>query len=269
MAIDADGNIVVAGYSIQGSATGYDFALAQYNADGTLDTTFGTGGKVTTDFTGGSDGANGLAIQADGKIVVAGHSSRSDVTGQDFALARYNTDGSLDANFDGDGKVVTHIGPPTADLGSDVVALQTGGKILVTGYSYQSTQDQNFALAQYNADGTLDTTFGTGGKVTTDFTGGSDEANGLAIQADGKIIVVGRSYRGDVTNYDFALARYNIDGSLDTSFGTDGKVTTDFAGGSDEVTGVAIQGDGQIVVAGCSFQGSPTGYDFALARYNQ
>ena len=254
-AVQADGKIVVAGTTyVTGSSTDSDFAVARYNSDGSLDTSFGTGGRVVTDlfrYQSGDnwpsdDQAQAVAIQTDGKILVAGYSYQvtyQGTQGWDFAIVRYNSDGTLDTSF-GVG------GTATADLGSvnDYaygIAVDAAGKLVLAGCS-----GHDFGVARFNSDGSLDTDFDDDGRVITDVTGGSDDANGLAIQADGKIVVAGRSYRGDVTGYDFALARYNIDGSLDTSFGTDGKVTTDFAGGSDEVTGVAIQGDGQIVVAG-------------------
>jgi uncharacterized delta-60 repeat protein len=120
---------------------------------------------------------------------------------------------------------------------------------------------EDFALVRYNANGSLDTDFGTGGKVTTDIGSDDDSANSVAIQADGKILAAGYSYGN---NTDFALARYNADGTLDTNFGADGKVTTAI-GGTDVGVSVAIQSDGNIVLAGHSDNGS--NYDFAVARY--
>uniref|UniRef100_A0AAU2K1G8 Calcium-binding protein n=1 Tax=Streptomyces sp. NBC_00049 TaxID=2903617 RepID=A0AAU2K1G8_9ACTN len=239
VAVQPDGKIVTAG--IGGS--GGDFALTRYNTDGTLDTSFDTDGKVTTDFIGAFDQAFDLVLQADGKIVAAGGS------GGDFTLARYNADGSLDTSFDTDGKVTTDVTGSVDQAFS--VALQADGKIVAAGRG-----DSDFGLARYNADGSLDTSFDTDGKVTTDFTGSFDQAFSVAVQADGKIVAAGR---GDS---DFGLARYNADGSLDTSFDTDGKVTTDFTGGADQAFSVALQADGKIVAAG-----GRSG-DFALARYN-
>ena len=207
-------------------------------APGDLDASFSGDGKQTTDF-GDSDHGQAVAIQADGKIVVAGGS------GANFALARYSADGSLDTAFSGDGKVTTE---PGASFYARSVAIQADGKIAVAGGS-----GTDLALARYRADGSLDTAF-SGGTVTTDL-GGSDYAQSLAIQADGRIVVAGSS------GADFALARYRADGSLDTSFSGDGKVTTDL-GGSDQAQTVAIAGGGQIVVAGGS-----DGDKFALARY--
>ncbi|MCI0529632.1 MAG: hypothetical protein L0Y56_19490, partial [Nitrospira sp.] len=198
-------------------------------APGDLDPTFGTGGKAITDF-GGSDQASAIALQANGKIVVAGS---SEIDGfLDFALARYNTDGSLDTSFGTAGKVTTDFGGSNG--GAFAVALQQDGRIVAAGRTFiffGLTSD--FALARYNTDGSLDTSFGTAGKVTTDFGGNNDGVFAVALQADGKIVAVGSSQIG-IMNSDFALARYNPDGSLDSSFGSGGMVTTDFGG--DEYT---------------------------------
>ncbi|WP_351234945.1 calcium-binding protein [Streptomyces sp. NPDC002133] len=257
VAVQADGRIVAAGESFSG-VTFPDFALARYNTDGSLDTTFGTDGKVTTDFTGNIDDAFAVAVQADGRIIAAGRS----VSGfsNNFALARYNTDGSLDTTFDTDGKVTTSFGG-NSDL-AFAVAVQADGRIVAAGESFSGVSN-DFALARYNTDGSLDTTFDTDGKVTTSFGGNSDLASAVAVQADGKIIAAGLN--SSVGTDDFALARYNTDGSLDTTFDTDGKVTTDFAGNLDWARAVAVQADGKIVAAGQSFSGDSL--DFALARY--
>jgi uncharacterized delta-60 repeat protein len=246
VAIQPDGKIVVAGPTVVDGAV--DFGLARYKLDGSLDVSFGTGGKVTTDFSGSQSIATAVAIQRDGKIVVAGLTDAGGVP--DFALARYNPDGSLDPTFGTGGQVTTDFsGGNDQAFG---VAIQSDGKIVVAGVA---TID--FALVRYNPDGSLDTRFGTGGKVTTDFSGDSDHAHGVAIQPDGKIVVAGTAGFAE-----FALARYNTDGTLDTGFRTDGKLTTDFSGGIEQAHGVAIQPDGKIVVVGVA------GEDFALARYN-
>jgi uncharacterized delta-60 repeat protein len=232
------------------------FALARYNPDGTLDTTFGTGGKVTTDFPGGGD-ANALAVQADGKLVAAGSTEFFAV---DFAVARYNPDGSLATSFGTGGQVVTDV--DGTDRAS-ALALQ-GGKLVAGGLSFSATAGTNgdFGLVRYNPDGTLDTSFGAGGRVTTDFVGFTDWAFALAVQG-GKLVAAGRA--GFEGNDDFGLVRYNADGSLDPSFGAGGKVTTDFAraGGSfDEARALVVQGS-KLVAAG---NVGPF-FDFGLARY--
>lgn len=246
VAIQTDGKIVIAGGALG------DFALARYNADGSLDTSFDGDGKLMTDF-GGTGDAHAVAVQSDGKIVAAGGGPG------DFALVRYNADGSLDTTFDGDGKATTDFGG-TSDT-ARAMAIQSDGKILALGDG-----QGNFALARYNADGSLDTTFDTDGKVMTDF-GEYEEGHGVALQADGKIVVVGRV---DVLGVlDFGLARYNADGTLDTTFDGDGKVTTDFGSGNDRAFGVVIQIDGKIVVAGCAGVMCEDDNDHVgLARYN-
>ncbi len=165
-----------------------------------------------------------MALQADGKIVAVGSSGRPSL-GEDFALARYNPNGSLDTSFSGDGKQTTDFGGARrGDRGGDPGERQDrrGGRRRGGG------SDCDFALARYNPNGTLDTTFSGDGKQTTDF-GGFDEARGVAIQANGKI-VAGRHRRRARRAPSFALARYNPNGSLDTSFSGDGKQTTDFGG---------------------------------------
>ncbi len=245
VAIQPDGKIVaVGGTSIA------DFAAVRYNADGTLDTGFGSGGVVTTDF-GGQDRAYAVALSGD-KIIVAGRGN------EDFALARYNADGSLDNTFSGDGKETTDIS--SFDDASDV-AIQPDGKIVAAGVG-----NQNFALARYNPDGTPDTGFGNNGTMTTDF-GGTEAGEDLALQADGKIVVVGSWSMFDPEDpmnrrSGFALARYNPDGALDNAFGDQGKVVTELSqSGGDLGLAVALQADGKIVVSGSA------GGSFALARY--
>ena len=236
VALQPDGKVVVAGYTYNGGNS--DFALARYNADGSLDVTFGSGGLVTTDFAGRADSAYALVVQSNGKLLLAGRAHNG--TDYDFAVARYNADGSLDTSFSADGLV-------TIDLGGSeqarTMAVQTDGKILLTGDS-----NGDFAVVRYNADGSLDASFGTAGVLTTDFAGGTDIAYDLLVQRDGKIVVVGDAYNG--SSHDFALARYDEYGLLDTSFGTGGLVMTDFAGGYDGGYAVALQSDGKIVVAG-------------------
>jgi len=262
--VQADGKILVAGYSHRYDGSGGPgLALARYNTNGSLDTSFSGDGKVTTDFGGygyGYDVGYSVTVQADGKILVAGSSS-----GNDFALARYNVNGSLDTSFDGDGKVTTGFG---GYFGSDYddgysVTVQADGKILVAGSS-GSEGYAFFVLARYNPDGSLDTSFSGDGKVTTDFGGNYDSGYSVTVQADGKILMAGKSagYSGNR----FALARYNSDGSLDTSFSGDGKVTTDFGGNYDSGYSVTVQADGKILVAGTS--AGHNGDRFALARYN-
>src|SRR5215472_13629041 len=256
--VQADGKIVAAGYAnLDG---GESFALARYNSNGTLDTTFGTGGKVGTAFDSGGFSyaqAFSVAVQPDGRIVAAGYTEIGACLFNglqqpcfDVALARYNSNGTLDASFGTGGRVTTDFAAPNDQAES--VAVQPDGRIVVAGAAGRFTnRGFDFALARYNTNGTLDTTFGTSGKVTTDFAGADDvpsEPSAVALQSDGKIVVVGQTLVGGV--YDFALARFTGNGTLDTSFGASGKVTTDFAGGNDLPFSIAAQPDGNIVLAG-------------------
>jgi uncharacterized delta-60 repeat protein len=242
-----DGKIIAVGAD-EGHA-GSNFALARYNANGTLDTSFSGDGRQTSDF-GGFEEARGVALQADGKIVAVG------AAGSYFAIARYNSNGTLDTTFSGDGRQTTNFGGDFDQ--ANAVALQSDGKIVVVG---SGGPDTAFAVARYNPDGSLDPSFsGDGMQTTAIFSPGGAGANGVALQADGKIVAVG--YGG--VSRDFVLARYDPNGSLDTSFSGDGLQTTDF-GGTDVAHGVAIQGDGKIVVVG---RAGGVDFRFALVRYN-
>lgn len=261
IAIQTDGKIVVAGRSttVLGQS---DFSVVRYDSIGNLDNTFNQDGKVTTDFFSWTDGAKSIAIQPDGKIVVAGDCD-SVFTFSDFAVVRYNEDGSLDNSFGVNGKVSTDF-----NISGDFVsalALQSDGKIVVVGTSSNVSENDNFALARYYANGNLDASFGDNGKVTTDFNSTMDIGNAVFIQADGKIVVAGNSK--NATNNDFALARYNMDGSLDSSFGLNGKVTTPIGLFDDVATSVSLQNDGKIVVAGF-YEPDNLYPDFAIVRYN-
>lgn len=266
VAARSDGRIVVAGYSYTST---YDsaFALVRYNADGSLDTTFGGDGKVTTDFGPLTDVANGVAFQPDGKLVAAGYATRDDVSDLDSVLARYNDDGSLDMSFGGGGAVTTDDVSRTQKI--DAIALQSDGRIVAAGFSTSNGSGPNYdiELSRYNADGTLDGSFGVSGKtVPVDF-GGHEFPLSVAIQSDGRYVLAGQSLNVNPSN--FVLFRYTADGSLDTSFGTGGQVVTSFGSGSNYnlASGVAIQSDGKIVAAGEAGV-SASSHNFALARYN-
>jgi uncharacterized delta-60 repeat protein len=217
-------------------------------AAGDLDPSFGENGRVTKGPGAAHSPAaalGGVVRQSDGKLVAAGYS------GRDFAVARYKIDGSLDASFSHDGLKTTDFGGQ--DFGH-ALALQPDGRILVAGRVDESGAN-DWGMARYHADGSLDATFSHDGMKTTDF-GGADSAYRVAIQADGKIVVVGVAHGGD-----FGVARYNADGTLDTTFSGNGLKTTNF-GGFDYADGVAIQADEKIVVGGSA------ALDFAVARYN-
>jgi uncharacterized delta-60 repeat protein len=200
MAIGANGKIVVVG----GNVPDVDkFEVARFNADGTLDTTFGGDGKVTTNMGQGEESATGVAIQANGMVVVAGYTDLPHEAGDTFgpgkfALARYNPDGTLDTTFGGDGKVTTTFSTDATPSG---VAVQGDGRIVAVGGV--GGAGGRFALARYDRNGALDATFGGDGKVTTNFSAEEDVASAVALQTDGKIVAAGKG-RGDR----FAVARY-------------------------------------------------------------
>jgi uncharacterized delta-60 repeat protein len=250
VAIQSDGKIVTAG-----GADPHGFALVRYESDGILDDTFGGDGKVTTVIgDAGAAHANAVAIQSDGKIVAAG---QTQVGSEDrFAVARYNTDGTLDDTFGDDGKVTTQLGIGIIEGKS--VAIQTNGKIVTAGRSFVNGH-YRFALIRYRTDGTLDPTFGGDGTVTTLIGDKASIANAVAIQPNGKIVVGGNKEGGAA----LAVARYLSDGTLDDTFSDDGEATTPL-GSSPEANALALQ-DGKIVLAGyADFNHRPR---FVLARF--
>ena len=236
---------------------------------GTLDPSFGTGGKQMIDFGNSTDIANAVALQADGKLVVAGLTYiDNDYSEEDFAISRHLPDGSLDDTFGTGGKVQTDF-PGLAAVASSVL-VQPDGKILVAGGAFPLfTFLGDVKLARYNPDGSLDASFGVGGIVTTVFPGQGSYAFALALQPDGKIVMAGTdfiNFSSEVSsNTDFALARYNPDGTPDMDFGVAGKATTDFNGGNDDAYAILVQPDGKLVAVGSAITGNF--YDFAAARY--
>jgi len=250
--IQNDGKLIVGGYTY--SSDTHDFALVRYNTDGSLDTSFGTGGIVITDF-GDSDWLWSTAIQVDGKIVIGGYTESLDV--DRFVLARYSIDGTLDQAF-GNGGIVTTEVDSGASYGYSV-AIQPDGKILLAGEAFRANQ-YDFALVRYNSNGSLDNGFGTNGKVLVDI-GFQDKTGSMVVQPDGKIVVAGR----DVS--DFVILRFNIDGTLDSAFGNGGKVITDFGGMSDYAYSVMLQSDGKIIAAGDSNSFGLQQVSFVMARY--
>ena len=231
MAVQPDGKFVVAGTTTSDQYGTEDFLVARFHPNGSLDTSFGDAGKTRLDLLHGVDLANAVALQPDGKIVVAGsvRAWGAQFFTDSFVLVRFNHDGSLDPTFGSGGKVVTNF---FGYQQANAVLVQSDGKIVAAGFASQTNSDgADFALARYNADGSLDLTFDGDGKVITSFSNFPDMIDALALQPDGKIIA-GGTLRLDDNFYagDFALARYNPDGSLDAAFGAGGKVVTDITG---------------------------------------
>jgi uncharacterized delta-60 repeat protein len=248
-ALQSDGKIVVAGSTYNG--TNKDFALVRYKTNGSRDSTFGTNGIVTTSISASQDIAYSVAIQTDGKIVVAG--IRYDGSMYYLVLARYDTNGILDNSFDSDGKVLTYL--PADILGQVGLCIQPDGKIVAV------AGNGDFIVARFNSDGSYDNTFGNAGVVYSDF-GNNEYGKTIAIQSDGKILAAGRS--ADATYMDdFIVARYLSNGALDNTFGTDGKVKINMGSGHESVTSIAIQNNGNIILAG--YTGNPN-TDFAMLQ---
>lgn len=258
--LQPDGRIVVAG---EGGPS-EDFVLARYEADGSLDRSFGEGGIVRTDF-GGRDSALGLVIQRDGKLVAVGCADCGVLSG-DIALARYDAAGVLDPAFDGDGRVRTDLGG-TIDAAAAAVALPDGG-IAVAGVAMgPSGEGSDFAVVRYMPTGLVDTGFGSGGIVITDF-GGNDWASDLTVQPDGRLVVVGSAAQSFFFSPDLVgMARYNRDGSIDAGFGLGGKVMEPFGSvGGSAATSVLLQPDGHLVVVGYT---NFSAGDFVVGRFDR
>ncbi len=199
-----------------------------------------------------------MAIQQDGKIIMAGEANDSIFS--DFAVVRYHSDGSLDNSF-GDQGIVRAALSETYDFAKSVV-LQDDEKILVAGSAQNGLSNYNCALVRYDTDGVPDETFGTNGVVITDIS--NEMGNSVALQPDHKIVLAG-AYT-NTTIWDFAVFRYHPDGSPDNSFGTNGLLTASFGIGDSEGNAVSIGKDGEILVAGSFNHGSPDYFDFALLR---
>ena len=253
--IDNWGRIVVAGYMVSGGVG--EAVVARYFANGSLDGSFnGTGMKAVPGYTANAIrtvGAGGSAQY----IIVGGTSAQPG--GDDFSLSRLENIGSYHTWFNGTGAVMTSTSSGYDRL--QAMAIQSDGKIVVAG-STQVGSASRFLVIRYNGNGTLDATFNVTGKVSTTI-GSNDHAKAIAIQADGKIIVVGSSRSGSRDN--MAIVRYNTNGSLDTGFGVGGITTTDFFGGDDSANAVVIQSNGKILVGGTAGDTMV----FAVARYHE
>ena len=257
VAMQSDGKIVVAGNAFI-DRNNNDFGVVRYNANGTLDTTFNGTGKATADF-GAHDLGHSVAVHGDGRIVVAGYTTNE--SKKQCALACFKVNGNLDTSFNGTGKVTINFGGD-GDAEGQGVAAQSDGKTVVVGYATVGGVQQ-FAIARYNTDGALDTSFGGTGRVLTAVGISGSNATGVALQKDGKIVVAGYAVNNSGRVYDFACLRYNADGSFDQSFGDHGKVTTDVGDG--KASSLAVQ-DNKIIVAGSAYDGDNN--EFAVVRYN-
>ena len=259
MAIQPDGKIIVAGSARLGIGHTDRFALARFTVDGRLDLSFAAGGTLTTAFPG-FDTANAwaVAVQPDAKIVAAGVAAGP---GGSVAVARYNSDGSLDRSFGTAGTTTTGVGTSAEGF---AVALQPGGKIVVAGVTIDDAAPRSvrWLLVRYDVDGNLDPSFASGGVVITQIGTSDSQAFGVAIQRDGKIVAAGEAFNATF-DQSVALARYDRNGSLDTTFGIDGTALPDIGSASD-ARAVALPADGRIVAVG-EVVGASSG-DFGVFR---
>ncbi|PRD66257.1 hypothetical protein [Malikia granosa] len=294
MAVQADGKLIVVGSSTSTGGSSSNIVIERFNSDGTLDTSFGADGNsdgtpdgvVNLDLGASSDDAKAVAIQADGKIVVAGNSTP--VGGSsNVVLARLNANGTLDKTFGADGNAdgtpdgVVQLSFGAGDDAVDAIAIQKDGKIVVAGDTTSNTGgSQNMVVARVNADGSLDASFGAGtadgtpdGVVSLSLGAGNDEAKAVVIQADGKIVIAGNTVGSDGSS-NIAVARLKGDGSLDATFGAgnadgtpDGVVAVSLSNGNDKAKAVALQADGKILVGGVTI-GADKSSNVAVARLN-
>ncbi len=298
-ALQSDGKIVIAGDASS------SFTVARYNTNGSLDKTFNKNGIQTTNFGFEATQAKSLAIQSDGKIVVAGYSNPH------FAVARYNTDGSPDTTFSNDGKEITNF--ETHYFGSKSVFIKSNGKIIIVGSNnnnitliqfgpdgsldtaYKNNENHPLEygaetvaaamqkngkivvlvkssyssyswLYRYNNDGSADSTFGKDGKTIIDTY--SSDLSDIAISGDDKIVIGGKVYLSDNNHSDFAIFRFNNNGSPDSTFSGDGKATTHFGGDYEVISSIAVQNDGKLVAVGQTAIANSTTITVAIAKYD-
>jgi uncharacterized delta-60 repeat protein len=255
-------------------SSGYDFAIVQYNADGTLDTNFGTNGIVITDFNTKDNEVRSLITLPNHKFIVGGEIYINSSNGYtDFAVARYNENGTLDTTFGNNGLSSVNIGTTFNSLYSSEdwitnVKLLPNGKIIAVGTTsnnYSNEKGGNFGMIRLNENGSLDTNFGINGRVITDF-GGDEGPTSLQILNDGKIIVNGIYYYNDDENEKVVIAKYNENGTLDTTYGSNGKIMTDFETvNKGFVWSNEIQNDGKMLVFGWI---NKLTADYVIFRYN-
>jgi uncharacterized delta-60 repeat protein len=270
LALQPDGKIIAVGTTSESIGNLFDMAIARFNADGSLDTTFDGDGKKTVDFQNSVDYAYAVAVQPDGKIVVAGS---GDVDGSyNFALVRLNPNGGFDTGFDEDGKVNTDFAAG-GDTARGVVVLPDGK--LIAGGTFFTGSNFAFGLVRYNADGALDLNFDGDGKAVTNFTAGA-QASAFERMADGRLLLAGSAVDAAdalpesdslIAPTITALARYNADGTPDNTFDGDGKLTANIdRNGLQSISAVATAPNGDIFAA-CWISGSADGGGFSVVRF--
>lgn len=265
---DSSTSILIAddGKIYLGGDSDSNFSISKFNTDGSLDTDFGTNGWSIITYDGSFSHVQDMAFQEDGQIILGGFIVNPAGRYQ-MAAARINTDGTLDNSFGIAGKVAFSFGVDH-DIAT-TIAIQPDGKIVLGGHSYIRSNPRlayDFAVARLDANGDLDNTFGNNGVSTAQIVDEANYANDIIIQEDGRIILAGRTVK--LIEYDFAMLRFNTDGTLDESFGNNGKVKTDVNGRNDQGIAVALQPDNKIIFAGYSFTPDGNGSEFTVVRYH-
>ena len=260
VAVQRNGRILLAGYTSDG--TDADSSVARFRPNGTRDIGFGTGGLATVDFPSTDDFPTDIAIQRDGKIVVVGDAYSTDY---DIMAVRFKPDGSVDTGFGTNRRIRKGFGPDVTDH-AKAVLIQPDGKIVIAGETSPG-DDQEFLVLRYRKSGQRDLAFGTGGSNHIDFpTTGNSFVNDALLQPSGKIVLGGQTFKESPLNGNFALARFNGNGTHDLTFGETGYAMTDLGSDTDEIYGIDLQRSGRIVAGGYANNSDPV---FALARYTR
>ncbi|WP_053076586.1 hypothetical protein [Caenimonas sp. SL110] len=273
MLVQADGQIILAGSTqTDTSSLTRDFAFVRYNADGSLDTTFDTDGILTSASPGSSDAVTGMVELADGGFMAVATRAVTGVSNS-VVLIKYNSNAAVDTTFGTDGMQTVAISATSSAFASNGLIAQDDGKFVVTGSEDRGLGDGSSTgfVMRFNANGTPDASFGTDGKVVVQLGTLIDQVLAVVQQDDGKLVVSGLSFYSGTSNHGF-IARFNENGTLDTTFSTDGVAWSPFPSPADDAfQNLALQADGKIVVTGFrAHTGTPypEDYDRVLLRYN-
>ncbi len=260
LALQQDGKIVLAGWTINNGGTNHNIAFVRYKTNGDLDSSFGSFGKVIHDFSNYGDGLYSVKIQPDGKIVASGYYFTNG-TNSDFLIVRLNSDGTLDGSFGNGGIVVKPVGN-LADFAVSL-ALQSNNKILIGGYS-DNGSNLDISIVRFHSNGDIDSAFGNNGKVNLPIGNGNSGIQSICVQSDNNIVAAGFSYNAQI-NEDFTILRLDTNGVLDNTFGNGGITITEINTGAHErINSIAIQFNGKIIAVG---ESQNSGNSIALARY--
>lgn len=260
-----DQSILLAGSTADPiDASNSDFAMLKLTSNGTLDNNFGPNGRLIIDFQGRKDEASGIAITSDGKILISGTTANTNGSESAFAVAEFNSDGTLNTSFANNGREILGFGLNFATC--NAIALQADNKIVLGGTVSNSLGQSNFALARLTPGGVLDNTFGPTGRVSIDFYNKNDYLNSVVMQGS-KILAAGITTNDNNTDADFGIVRVNSDGTLDNTFGTQGKVRTDYNSNYNSISQIGLLSDGEIVVSG-SVNNYSTDFGFIIAGYS-